>query len=456
MHKSALQYMVAEITEALDYLHSLGVSHRDLKPENIFVNEDGRLKLGDLGSAGVSKTARELLKIRNYKHKDGVKEDDKLNTFVGTKEYVSPEVLKGRSCSPAADMWSLGVIIYQLYTGVTPFFVADSEYYTFQNIMECKYQIPHSVPEDAKDLIEKLLIFDPKERLSAKQVMNHEFFADFEIENIDKIDSPLCSLYNLIDEDCVDLESDESDSFVDGSNFDEDFKESLGNSKPILQQNRNFSKFKTTNSSYSAFLKKSSSLGERDLDYLKVIDEESEEMKKDEEYEPEPMVKAKSQINDISKDGISQDNTYDSGNDAHTPKARDLSPNFDDKSSEGSKNRSKTVVLEGHIKKITAWIIYKRRYMELSYTDNVPRLVYYTANKKDLRNEISLTKHTKVYSTGPTKFEIADLTHTYYFKDCGDEVKVKQWVAALSKAIANLSFRKMSFRGNKAMSQTFA
>jgi hypothetical protein len=126
------------------------------------------------------------------------------------------------------------------------------------------------------------------------------------------------------------------------------------------------------------------------------------------------------------------------------------------KSGATSKTSKKNIALEGHIKKITAWIIYKRRYMELSYTDEVPRLVYYTANKNHLRNEIPLTKHTKVYSTGPSKFEIADLGHTYYFKDCGGDAKVKQWVSALSKAIATQNVRKMSFKGNKSLSATFA
>jgi hypothetical protein len=133
-----------------------------------------------------------------------------------------------------------------------------------------------------------------------------------------------------------------------------------------------------------------------------------------------------------------------------------LTPNFDVRGEATNKAGKKNIVLEGHIKKITAWIIYKRRYMELSYTGEVPRLVYYTANKNQLRNEIPLTKHTKVYLTGPSKFEISDLGHTFYFKDCGGEAKVKQWVSALSKAVTNQSIHKMSFKGNKACSASFA
>mmetsp|Transcript_8887 Transcript_8887/g.10075 ORF Transcript_8887/g.10075 Transcript_8887/m.10075 type:complete len:442 (+) Transcript_8887:292-1617(+) len=438
---------------ALEYLHSKGVSHRDIKPENIFVTEQGHLKLGDLGSAGISEKGRKLLKIKNHKHKDGVKEDGKLNTFVGTKEYVSPEVLKGKGCSPACDLWSLGVIIYQLFTGHTPFHDSDAEFYIFQNIMECKYKIPDSVPSEAKDLLQKLLILNPEERLTASQVKNHEFFADYDFEEFENINSPLCDLYELIKADKDDLESScDYDSIVNGEDFDVDFSESPAVSKEILA-----SPLKNSpNKSYKAYLKKSSSLGERELlDLSKKV--EHEEEKEENFIESRPY--AKSTNTENSKDNSSDnDPTFDSIQEPTTPtlRSQNWSTKYIPKQPILEKEEKKVIVLQSHIKKITAWIIYKRRYMELSYTDNVPRLVYYTANKRQLRNEIPLTKHTKVYTTGPSKFEIADLENTYYFKDCGGEAKVKQWINALTKAISTQSSRKMSISGNKVMSATFA
>lgn len=77
--------------------------------------------------------------------------------------------------------------------------------------------------------------------------------------------------------------------------------------------------------------------------------------------------------------------------------------------------------------------------MELSYTDEVPRLIYYTANKKAFRNEIPLTKDTSITMTGQSKFEIHDHENTYYFKDGGGDIKIKQWVNAISKAISSIS-----------------
>lgn len=416
----------------------------------------GHLKLGDLGSAGVSEIARQKLKIRNHKHKDGAKEEDKLDTFVGTKEYVSPEVLKGKGCSPAADMWSLGVIIFLLYTGYTPFYESDGEFYTFQNIMECKYKIPLSVPREAKDLIEKLLITSPEERLSASQVWDHEFFAEFDFNDLQNAESPLLKIYDLINKEKIDDESScDYDSLADGDGFDVDFAESPAVNKEIFL---NVNKESSVNKTYKIYLKKSSSLGEKELLYLEEKQKELEENKPEEGRKIVKRSYANSANTDDSKDDSYDYNTWASVIEPSTPTLRDnvLTPNFDVRGEATNKAGKKNIVLEGHIKKITAWIIYKRRYMELSYTGEVPRLVYYTANKNQLRNEIPLTKHTKVYLTGPSKFEISDLGHTFYFKDCGGEAKVKQWVSALSKAVTNQSIHKMSFKGNKACSASFA
>ena len=451
---SAIQFIIAEITQALEYLHTVGISHRDIKPENIFVTEEGHLKLGDLGSAGISEEARKILKIKNHKHKDGVKEDGKLNTFVGTKEYVSPEVLKGKSCSPAADMWSLAVIIFQLYSGYTPFYDSNAEFYIFQNIMECKYKIPDCVPNEAKDLIEKLLILNPEERLTPTQVKNHKFFVGYDFEEFKNKNSPLYALYEQIKDEKDDIESSsEYDSIVNDEDFDVDFSESPAVGKEIL-----ISPVKNSpNKAYKAYLKKSSTLGEKEI--VDLSPNEEKEAEKEEEF-IDTKVYAKSTKTENSKNNSSDndDPTYDSIPEPSTPTLRSQpwSSKYIPKSKMENEEEKKVVVLEGYIGKFTAWIFYKRRYMEFSYTDNVPRLVYYTANKGHLRNEIPLTKHTKVYSTGSSKFEIADLENTYYFKDCGGEAKVKQWVTTLSKAIATQNSHRVSIKGSKVMSATFA
>ena len=86
---------------ALYYLHSFGVAHRDLKPENILMGADGYIMLSDFG---LSKMAVES------------------NTFCGTPEYIAPEIITGQGHDHTADWWALGVLTYEMLTGVPPYY----------------------------------------------------------------------------------------------------------------------------------------------------------------------------------------------------------------------------------------------------------------------------------------------------------------------------------------------
>lgn len=465
MSTCAMQFIVAEIVLALEYLHTNGILHRDLKPENVFVNEEGHVKLGDFGTAGITKKARSKFKLKSHKTKDNITEEDKLDTFLGTREYVSPEVLEGKTCSSAADMWSLGVIIYQLYTGFTPFMASEGEYITFEHILGCKYEIPESMPKVGKDLVEKLLLLKPSERLNISEVKAHEFFNGMNFDDIIDSDSPLCKLYSEIEENQVELCSSDSDSFENDDSFEKNFNRStIGIDDEVLIKEYREAEIcgsKPADNSY----KKSSSLGEKCI--LDLIPPSHEVEAPLVHNPPLEMLNLKvdhklyvrtnkSQM-DISNGHITQDNSFENSDKPSTPVLKGPTPGFGlDTPYEEKKMVKKIVILEGFIKKITAWIIYKRRYMELSYTDDVPRLVYFTANKKTLRNEIALTKHTQVNITGQSKFEISDLEKTYFFKDCGGSVKVKTWANAINKAISNMNHKNGALIGNKGFSSTFA
>ncbi|KAL8870274.1 MAG: hypothetical protein Q9174_003644 [Haloplaca sp. 1 TL-2023] len=173
------RFYSAEILDTIHFMHARGVIHRDLKPENVLLDEHMHVKITDFGTA-------KLLDVKkNAADSNGVPEAEELlegsdvnkaNSFVGTAEYVSPELLRDKSACKASDLWALGCIIYQLLAGRPPFKAAN-EFLTFQKIMDLNYEFPQDFPEVAKDLVERLLVLDPARRLSIEHIKNHEFFA---------------------------------------------------------------------------------------------------------------------------------------------------------------------------------------------------------------------------------------------------------------------------------------
>jgi serine/threonine protein kinase len=139
--------------------------HRDLKPANILLNAKNRVKVSDFGTA--------LLL-------DSPARDD--TEFVGTPDFLSPELLTKGGASPASDMWAFGCIVYSVFVGCCPF-RASTPLHTFELIRACDFVMPDFVPEAAADLIRRLLVIDPKQRLGFgtqdcdyEPVRAHRFF----------------------------------------------------------------------------------------------------------------------------------------------------------------------------------------------------------------------------------------------------------------------------------------
>lgn len=179
-NEECTRFYGAEVLDTIDYMHARGVIHRDLKPENVLLDDHMHVKITDFGTAkmielprrppqGVSADAPEAGHLL-----DG-SESSNANSFVGTAEYVSPELLTDKNACKASDLWAFGCIIYQLLAGRPPFKAAN-EYLTFQKIVALDYKFPTGFPAGAKDLVERLLVLDPASRLSIEHIQNHEFF----------------------------------------------------------------------------------------------------------------------------------------------------------------------------------------------------------------------------------------------------------------------------------------
>lgn len=160
-----------QILEALQYLHLAGIVHRDLKPENILVERDPQtnevlhIKLTDFG----------LSKI--------IVPGEIMMDSCGTPAYVAPEVLLKNGYQKEVDIWSTGVILYTMLARALPFHSSDRKK-TFKLIKEADAdmtgEVWDAISEDCKDLLRKMLIKNPKERITVDDALKHPFFKKYE------------------------------------------------------------------------------------------------------------------------------------------------------------------------------------------------------------------------------------------------------------------------------------
>lgn len=166
-------FFSAQIVLAFEYLHYIGVIFRDLKTENVLIDSKGYLKITDFGFAK---------KI----------DESTTATLCGTPEYFAPELIRQVPYSFELDWWTLGILMYELLEGQTPFKSADYKS-MFKNILKGNVNYPAELKSDTLDIIKQLLKTNPNDRLStAEDVKNQRYYRKINWENLywKKIQAP--------------------------------------------------------------------------------------------------------------------------------------------------------------------------------------------------------------------------------------------------------------------------
>jgi len=181
LHLDCVRFYFAELVNALEYLHTVvGVIHRDLKPENILLDDKWHLVLTDFGTS-------KLVAIEDGR-------SARRGSFVGTAEYMSPELVRDTMSCFSSDLWAAGCTLYQMICARPPFRGA-TEYMTMKKVQEGLSVVayPENFPEVVKDILSKLLQNSPEDRLGAKgyaALKGHNLFHGIDFERISQSLTP--------------------------------------------------------------------------------------------------------------------------------------------------------------------------------------------------------------------------------------------------------------------------
>lgn len=158
-------HLIYDIIAAISYLHSVGVIHRDLKLENIMLHE-GKLILCDFNLSHYDKVA---LRCKIYSGVDVIEPDAILNDFVGTIEYLAPEIVLNEPYGCMIDWWAFGIMVYELLYGYTPFYdeIEEMVLINIKSKRDISYQITPlgALSNQMKKFLIKLLSYDLHDRL---------------------------------------------------------------------------------------------------------------------------------------------------------------------------------------------------------------------------------------------------------------------------------------------------
>ncbi|GMH16310.1 hypothetical protein Nepgr_018151 [Nepenthes gracilis] len=190
-NEESARFYAAEVVVGLEYLHCLGIIYRDLKPENMLLQKDGHVVLTDFDLSFMTTCKPQIIKHpqpKNRRSKNQVRPilvaelATQSNSFVGTEEYIAPEIVTGAGHTSAIDWWTLGILLYEMLYGRTPF-RGKNRQKTFANILNKELTFPSSIQVSlaSRQLIHALLNRDPASRLGSGsigvgEIKQHPFF----------------------------------------------------------------------------------------------------------------------------------------------------------------------------------------------------------------------------------------------------------------------------------------
>jgi len=193
-----IKFYAAELLCAIEFLHHKGYVHRDIKPENILIADTGHIKLADFDLSTKSNICNyDIIKKYYFGNIKYVNHEPHINSnsFVGTPEYLAPEILNNKLYTASVDWWEFGILLYEMKYGYTPFKGTGMED-TFDNIMNLQvlYDNKVEISRELKKLLEALLNKNNNSRLGFKygsyEIKNHIFFKDVKFQLIMNIKPP--------------------------------------------------------------------------------------------------------------------------------------------------------------------------------------------------------------------------------------------------------------------------